>query len=298
MQLAHVQAFVEVVRQKSFSSAARRLGVPTSSVSRAIARLERDLAGKLFERTTRQVALTPLGQAFRDHASRALAELEEGERRVHELAREPRGEVRLSIPTDLDDGFFASALARFVAQHPGIRVACVIDNHYVDLIAGGLDLALRVGEALPDSSLVARPLGVYRAWLVASPAYLARRGAPRRVADLAQHDCVLTQAKDGVDRWTLVGPKGTETVTVRGRAVAGDLHFTRELVRAGAGIGVVALPPPHHVAPEAAGLVRVLPAHELRAPKLFLVTPSAGRVPSRVTLLREHLLAAYGAPTG
>ncbi|MFO0683797.1 MAG: LysR family transcriptional regulator [Sandaracinus sp.] len=295
MNLAHVQAFVEVVRQKSFSGAARRLGLPTSSISRAIARLERDLSGKLFERTTRQVALTPLGQAFRDHATRALAELEEGERRVHELAREPRGEVRLSIPTDLDDGFFARTIARFTTDHPGIRVTCVIDNRYVDLIADGFDLALRVADDLPDSSLVARPLGTYRAWLVASPAYLARRGTPRRVADLARHDCVLTHGRDGVARWTLLGPRGPETVTVEGRAVAGDLHFARELVRAGAGIGIVALPPPDHVPPDASGLVRVLPEHELAAPKLFLVAPSTQRLPSRITLLREHVLRAYQA---
>lgn len=294
MNLAHVHAFVEVVRQKSFSAAARRLDVPTSSVSRAVARLERDLSGKLFERTTRHVALTPLGQAFHEHATRALAELAEGERRVQELTREPRGEVRLSIPTDLDDGFFARTLARFTAEHPRIRVACVIDNRYVDLVAEGFDLALRVADELPDSSLVARQLGAYQAWLVASPAYLARRGTPKRVSELAQHDCVLTHGRDGVAHWTLKGPRGEETVAVEGRAVAGDLHFARELVRGGAGIGIVALPPPDHLPPEATDLVRVLPHHVLAAPKLFLVAPSARRLPSRVALLREHLLRAYG----
>lgn len=298
MHLGHVQAFVEVVKHHGFSRAARALGVPTSSVSRAIARLESDLSGKLFLRTTRTLALTPLGEAFHEHASRALAELAEGERRVHELQRDPRGEVRLSLPTDLDDGFFAGVLARFAVAHPRIRLACVVDNRFVDLIAEGFDLALRVADALPDSSLVARPLGNYRAWLVASRGYVRRHGAPKTVADLARHDCVLTQGREGRARWTLRGPGGEETVEVSGPTSAGDLRFTRELVRGGAGIGVLAVAPPLHAAPETSDLVRVLPKHELAAPTLFLVAPTTKRLPSRVALLHEHIVRAYEVEAG
>src|SRR5262245_35378139 len=105
------------------------------------------------------------------------------------------------------------------------------------------DLALRVAEGLPDSSLVARPLGRYRAWLVASSDYLARRGDPKRPADLARHDCILAVPRDGAARWVLVGPHGEHTVEVHGRLAADDLRFARDLVLAGAGIGVLPIAP-------------------------------------------------------
>ena len=294
MNLIHLAAFTRVVDTGSFSAAARALQVPTSSVSRSVAALEADLGVQLFERTTRLVTPTALGLTFAEHARRAIAELEEGERRVGELQHEPRGEVRITAPGDLDDGFFARCLVRFSAAHPRIRVTGQITNRYVDLVSEGVDMAMRVADALPDSSLVARRLGRYRGWLVASPEYLTRRGHPRTVADLARHDCVLTGTREGVARWTLVGPAGDETVEVKGRIAVDDLCVARDLMLASAGIGVLPIAPgaaePHDL-----GLVRVLPQWTLHTPSLFVVVPSAKRLPSRVALLRDFLVAAYAA---
>ncbi|NUP05410.1 MAG: LysR family transcriptional regulator [Polyangiaceae bacterium] len=294
MNLSHVHAFVRVVEARSFTQAARALDLPTSSVSRAISRLEAELGAKLFERTTRRLALTSLGRAYYEHAARALAELSEGERRVGELQRDPRGEVRVTAPADLDDGFFARCLADFTKVHPRIRVTCVLSNNYVDLIAERFDLAMRIAESLPDSSLVARQLGRYRAWLVASPEYLARRGHPKRPGDLADHDCVLNVPRDGASTWVLIGPRGEQSVEVRGRLAADDLRFARDLVVAGAGIGVLPLAPGASE-PVDERLVRVLPQYTMRAPSLFAVVPSAKRLASRVSLLRDHLVNAYAS---
>lgn len=294
MNLSHIRAFVRVAEARSFSEAARALDVPTSSISRAIAALESDLGAKLFERTTRRIALTALGRTYYEHASRALSELAEGERRVGELQRDPRGEVRITAPGDLDDGFFARCLADLATAHPRIRVTCVLTNRYVDLIAEGFDLALRVAEDLPDSSLVARPLGRYRAWFVASPDYLARRGHPKVPADLARHDCILNVPREGASTWVLVGPDGEERVEVRGRLAADDLRFVRDLVLAGAGIGVLPIAPGARE-PDDARLVRVLPQFTLRAPTLFVVVPSAKRLASRVALVRQFLVSAYAS---
>lgn len=297
MDLRQVRTFVRVAEARSFTAAARAMGVPTSSVSRAVAGLERDLGVKLFERTTRRIALTPVGRAYCEHAARALSELAEGERRLGELQRDPRGEVRVTAPADLDDGFFARCLARFSSAHPRVRVACVLSSRYVDMIGEGFDLALRVAYALPDSSLVARPLGRYRAWLVASPDYLERHGVPKLPSDLPKHQCILTVPRDGVSSWVLVGPRGTHSVEVRGALAADDLRFAREWVREGAGIGVLALAPGAD-APDDPRLVRVLPRYELSAPTLFAVVPSVRRLPARVAVLRDFLVAAYAADGG
>lgn len=294
MNLGRVQAFVRVAELKSFTEAARSLDLPTSSISRAITALETELGAKLFERTTRRLALTPLGRTYYEHASRALAELSEGERRVGELQRDPRGEVRITAPGDLDDGFLARCLSEFAALHPRIRVTTVLTNRFVDLIGEGIDLALRVAEGLPDSSLVARPLGRYRAFLVASPEYEERRGLPERPEDLSRHECILTVASEGGSRWVLIGPKGEEAVEVKGRLVADDLRFVRDLVVAGAGIGVLALAPGARE-PDDTRLVRVLPRYTLKAPTLFAVVPSTKRLASRVSVLRDFLVSAYAA---
>lgn len=292
MSLRQLQTFVRLAESRSYSDAARALDVPTSSVSRAITALELDLGVKLFERTTRRLALTPLGRTYYEHVSRALAELREGERKVGEQHREPGGEVRVTASADLDDGFFARCLARFSMAHPKIRVTCTLSNDYADLIADGIDLAVRVADGLPDSSLVARPLGRYRAHLVASPDYVARRGLPRSVSDLARHDCVVN-APRGRARWTLTGPEGTESVDVIGKIAADDLRFARALLLAGAGIGVLAIAPGGGEKADGEPWVRVLPEHTLAAPTLYVVAPSSRRMPARVALLRDHLVASY-----
>lgn len=294
MLLSRIETFVRVAECGSFTAAAKQLGIPTSSVSRAIGSLEAELGGKLLARTTRSMSLTQLGHMYLHHASRALAELADAERRAGELQRVARGEIRIAAPADLDDGTFASTLAAFVVAYPSIRVTCVLSNAYADLVADGIDLAMRVADELPDSSLIARPLGTYRAHLVASEAYLERRKAPRTVAELARHECVLLSARAHEATWELSGPQGVQTVRVRGRVIASDLAFARQLILGGAGIGVAATAPGSAPATDAR-LVRVLPAWELRAPTLFLVEQTR-RPPARVALLRDHLLTAYARP--
>jgi DNA-binding transcriptional LysR family regulator len=291
LNLNLVQTFVSVAEAESFSRAAGVLGLPTSSVSRAVARLEAQLGAKLFQRNTRRTALTAMGRTYYQHAARALAELADGEHLIGELQGEARGEIRMTAPTDLDDGFLAAQLAAFAALHPRIRVTVALTNQMSDLIGEGLDLAMRVADRLPDSSFVARSVGRYRAWLIASPDYLRRRGHPRGPADLTRHDCVLPVP--GPARWVMVGPRGEEGVEVTGRVAADDLQFVRHLVAAGAGIGVLPFAPGSAEVTDPR-LSRVLPDYVIRGPRLYVVVPSAKTLPLRVTLLREFLLAAYG----
>lgn len=293
MDLNLAKTFVLVAEARSFTAAAKLLGVPTSSVSRAVARLEGALGTRLFTRTTRKTSLTTTGRVFFEHAQHAVEALREGEQRVGDLLGQPRGELRLTIPTNLDDGFLAQQLVAFTRAHPQIQIAVVPTNRKVDLAEERFDLALRIEQQSGTSPLTLVELGRFHAWLVASPEYLARRGRPKRPEDLLQHDCVGMRPEKGLSRWPLLGPQGVEeTIEVRGAIAADDLQFARQLVERGAGIGTLVFAPGAPVA-LGRGLVRVLPEHIVQGPGLFVATASRKNLPLRVTLFREFLVSAY-----
>ena len=232
IEFNRLRLFARVVEAGSFTAAARDAGLPKSSVSRAIAALERDLAVRLIHRTTRRLQPTEAGRAYYESVSRALAGIDEATAAVSELQDTPRGTVRLTAPTDLGDRLLPPILVSFAARYPEVRVDVVLTQRFVDLVHEGVDIALRVGR-LGDSRLVARPLGPVRAGVFASPRYLERRGVPRTVAVLAEHECVLFQSSSGRAVWRLVGPRGAETVEVRGAISADDHHMVREAAAAG-----------------------------------------------------------------
>lgn len=290
MNLALVRAFVAVAEARSFTAAAKALGVPTSSVSRAVTRLEDALRTKLFERTTRKTALSAAGRVYYEHARQALHALEEGESRVSELLGQPRGEVKLTVPINLDSGFLARQLVSFSREYPQVRLMVVPTNRWVDMNEEGFDLALRVQQKSDDSALVLRELGAFHAWLVASPDYLKTHGRPRHPRDLAQHLFVNLQSYRFALR--LIGPRGTETVEASGPVIANDMHLVRQLVEQGAGIGPLIFPPGDR-ASLGKSLVRVLPDYVIEGPRLFVATTSRKSLPLRVTLLREFLINAY-----
>src|SRR5262245_19114285 len=191
MDLNRISLFVAVVEARSFSAAARTLGVPKSSVSRGVAQLESDLGVRLLQRTTRALHLTDAGHAYFDQVSRALAAVGEATAQVSDMQGSARGVVRLTAPTDMPA--LAALLARFVELHPEIHVETVITARHVDLVEEGIDLAVRAGK-LRDSSLIARRAGRDVMALFASPRYLKRNPPPRRVRDLAEHQCLMFRA--------------------------------------------------------------------------------------------------------
>lgn len=294
MKLNLVRVFVAVAEARSFTAGAKALGVPTSSASRSVARLEDTLGTKLFERTTRRTVLSAAGRVYYEHARKALDALEEGESQVGELLGQPRGEVRLTVPINLDDGFLARQLVAFSQAHPHVRLTVVPTNRWVDMNEEGFDIALRVQQQCEDSTLLLRELGAFHAWLVAAPHYLEGRSRPRRPADLARHRVVNLQSYRFPLR--LIGPRGVETVEVEGPVIANDMHFARQLVEQGAGIGPLIFPPGERPS-LGKSLVRVLPDYIVEGPKLFVATTSRKSLPLRVRLLRESLINAYAAKT-
>jgi len=292
MDLNHVAIFARVVELESFTAAAKHLGLPKSSVSRTVTRLEDELGVRLLQRTTRKLHLTEAGQAYYDRARVALAGLEEAASAATNLSAEPRGTVRMSAPVDIGILNLGERVARFVRKYPLVQIEISLSSRFVDLVAEGFDLALRAGK-LADSSLVARKVGDDSLGLFASAAYVRRRGKPKTLAELASHDCVLFRGTHGKGEWQLTGPRGEERVTVHGPLNVDEMTLVQQAVAAGLGIALLPIVGVRLTA--ARGLfplpVRLLPEYSLRGASLHLVSPSARFQPASVIAFRDFLLA-------
>jgi DNA-binding transcriptional LysR family regulator len=276
--------FEAVARTSSFSGAARELGWPKSSVSRAVARLEAELGVQLLFRTTRQVTPSAAGAALYDRIAPLLGSVKAALGELPEREEEPSGTLRVTAPVDLGVLFLAEVVTRYTARYPSVSVDLHLTGRVVDLVGEGFDVALRVAVKLADSTLVARRAAPIALQLFASPLYLARRGTPRTEADLAGHDWVAFRS--GPQRLRI---QGARTAAPQGRIVCDDLLFVRDAVRAGAGIGLL----PGFIANAdvvAGSLVRIVPRLERQAGHLHVVTPAVKHVPRKVSAFRDLVL--------
>jgi DNA-binding transcriptional LysR family regulator len=268
--------FAAVAEMESFTRAGARLGLPKSTVSRAVSELEGDLRARLFHRTTRRVRLTPAGRALFDQVGAHVTALARAATPADPDAA-PSGTLRITTVPDVGAAVVAEAVARFVAIHPAVRVDVRLSHVLLDLVGEDIDVALRVTRAaLPDTShLTARRLGAIRLKVYASPRYLARAGTPRSVDDLDQHTVVA------------FGPMTLPGVSPR--IVADDVTFTHAVVRAAGAIGVL---PTFLGDPDVAAglLVRVVPDWTAWTGTAWFVTPHGRAPPARVVAFREVLL--------
>lgn len=292
IDLNRIGVFVKVVEEESFTAAARALGIPTSSASRAVSRLEEELGVRLLNRTTRKLHLTDGGQHFFQRMQAVIAEAEEATQAAVGFAAEPRGAVRLTAPVDLGLQQLPAIVKKIVERHPGLTIELLLTSRRVDLLEEGIDLALRGGR-LEDSALVARRIVSSELGIHAAPDYLRRRGRPRALADLPRHDCLTYGGRRGKFPWRLTGPRGEETVSVSGPVVCDDMLFLREMALQGVGL---ALLPVQSVAADvkAGRLVRVLPRYAITGGGLYLVWPSRTLIPPRVVAVRELLAEELG----
>ncbi|MFL5263933.1 MAG: LysR substrate-binding domain-containing protein [Anaeromyxobacteraceae bacterium] len=293
MDLNLLAVFEAVARTSSFSAAAKELGIPKSTASRAIARLEDELRVQLLFRTTRQVALSAAGTALYDRMTPLLRSVKAALGEIPQPEEAPAGTLKVTAPVDLGVLFLAEVVTRYTARYPAVSVDLHLTGRVVDLVGEGFDVALRVAPKLEDSSLVVRKAVGITAQLYASPLYLARRGTPRGEDELDAHDFVVFRG--GPQKLRVPGPRaaaGREP-----RIVCDDLLFVRDAVRAGAGVGLL----PAFVAEAdvvAGTLVRLVPRHERPAGNLYIVTPAAKHPSRKVTAFRElvlELLKARGS---
>ena len=228
-----MQSFVAVADAGSFSIAARRLGVTQSTVSKQVAALETHLSVRLFQRTTRSLALTDEGSAFYESATRALAAIDEAQAAVG-----PKGDVqgllRVTMPLTLAESRLIAIIADFLEAHPRIQIDMSLSDHALNLVADNIDVAIRVGR-LVDSGLVSRKIGLARRVIVASPAYLARAGRPIVPTDLQAHNCLLYTLLATGARW---GFAGGQSVSVSGNFKTDSPNALRIAALNGVGIAV------------------------------------------------------------
>jgi DNA-binding transcriptional LysR family regulator len=297
MDLNLVSTFVRVVESASFTAAARALALPTSSVSRRVSALEAELKVRLIQRSTRKLVLTEAGRLYFERARVSLGGLADATAAVADMSHEAAGLIRFTSAPD-NAGVLAGFIAEFLRRHPQIRIEMILTPRRVDLVAEGVDLALRAGR-LADSSLVARRIGGADLGLFASGAYLRRMGTPKALPDLARHRFVLFGPPDTRGTLRVVGPHGEESVAVAGPIIVDDLAFGADAVAAGIGIGLVPSllcePPPGRRRLSArTSLVRVLPEYRAGGSDLHLVSPPTAYEPTRVALLRDFLAERYG----
>ena len=287
MALDHLQLFLAVAETASFSAAARQLGLPKSTVSRGVAALEKELGARLLHRTTRHVALSTAGVALRDRIGAPFAALARAASDLPDLDEEPAGLLRVTATVDFGAVVLADIIAGFVARYPSVAVELHLTNAVVDLVAEGIDVALRMSiRRLADSSFLARRLAPMEMQVYAAPAYLARRGVPRSPRDLDSHEWVMLR---GAVRLRLEARGRTSLLKPRGRVSADDMSFIHRAARAGAGLAV--LPTFLANANVASGeLVRVMPRWSIAGGHVWMVTPARQYLPKKVTAFREALL--------
>lgn len=279
MDFNQVAVFVKVVQAGSFSAAARLLGLPTSTVSNRVAMLEKRLGVTLLQRTTRRLHLTDAGQVYFEHASTGLVHMLDAEVAMTEVAKEPCGLLRVTAPVDVGDEILSSILGQMRSQWPKVDIELVLMNRYVDLVAEGVDVAIRTG-LLKDSTLIAKNAGIARWAALASPDYLANAayiGAPQA---LRHHTC-LQFTPLGKETWTLHDAATSVTVPMLGQVLANDVGLIMGMALAGDG---VALLPVYlcRQACEEGKLVRVLPEWHAKADPIHIVYPRQRFMPPRL----------------
>lgn len=180
-------AFVRAAEARSFTIAGRQLGVSSSAIGKAVARLETRLGVRLFHRSTRSITLTPEGVSFLERCRRIFSEIEAAENEIAQTRSEPRGRLRVSLP--IVGMLMMPALTAFMRAHPQIELELDFTDRLVDIIEEGFDAVIRAGD-VSDSRLMSRNLGTFRLMLAAAPSYLSERGVPDRPEDLATHACL------------------------------------------------------------------------------------------------------------
>lgn len=284
--------FAQVVDSRSFSAAAARLGVSKSAVSKQIAKLEDRLGARLLNRTTRTLSPTDAGQDFYERCIRVAREVEEAERAITHLSAEPRGLLRLNAPASFGREYLAPLVPEMLARWPELRIEALFEDRFVDVVAEGFDLVIRITR-LQDSSLVARRIASCRRVVCAAPAYLERHGVPRSPADLLQHDCILYSYATDQNEWEFVGPDGRlETVRVDGRLRANNAEVTLAALLAGAGL---ALSPDFIVGPAiAAGrLVPLLTDYDNPFGAIYAVWPHNRNLAPKVRAVVDFLVERF-----
>ncbi len=286
-----LRTFVSVIETGSFTAAADRLGISKKLASKYLAEMETRLGVKLLHRTTRRLSLTSAGQRYYPRAIALIEEFDAMAADVRDAETGLGGVLRVSAPVGFGEVYLQGILAEFGAAHPDLVIDLRLNDRYVDLVAEGFDLAVRIGS-LEDSSLVSRRLGETCLMAVASPAYLARAGAPETPGDLAAHACLRDSNYRSGQSWPFEVDGTTQKVAVSGPFLVNSATAVARLARCDLGIGLC---PDFAVADDlsAGRLVQVLSDFPSRTLGIQAVFSDARRLPARTRAVLDHLVEAF-----
>jgi LysR family transcriptional regulator for bpeEF and oprC len=288
-----MRVFARVAELGSFARAADALELSRARVSEAVAGLERALGARLLHRTTRRLSLTDDGRAYYERCAHILADVDEAEALVVGSREAPRGRLRVDMPMALARQFLVPALPRLLARHPELQLEVRLENRAIDLVAEGVDCAISYGEPL-DTGLVARRIGTTHLVTCASPAYLARRGAPRAPDDLARHDCVafLALATGRPAEWVFERRGARATHRPTGNLAFNSMEACVEAAAAGLGMTQV-LSALAHDAIVTGRLAVVLLDAAAEGPPLYVVYPPTRQLSARIRAFAEFAAEVF-----
>lgn len=283
--------FARLVESRSFTAAARQLGVSKSLVSTRLSRLEDRLGVRLLNRTTRRISLTEAGLGFYQHCARIAAEADEAAALVAGAAAEPRGPLRINAPIAFTHMHLIDALVEFARAHPRVDLVVHTEDRFVDLIEEGYDVVVRIGRLAP-SNLIARQFATTRTLVCAAPAYLARAGTPRVPEDLVHHNCLRYAWVSPRDRWRFTRGRRSFSVPVTGDLIANDGTVLVGAARAGLGVAVL---PAFMAAPDlrAGRLVSLLDRYRRDELGIHAVHPHRRHVPAKVRAFVDFLASRF-----
>ena len=306
--VADLHLLTVLAATRSFTEAARRLGVSKASASTRISELERAAGVTLVRRTTRSVGLTEAGQQLVNEMQPAFKRISDSYTAVKDLVGAPRGLIRVTAPVALGRQHLAPCVAGFLKSFPDIHIELELTDRFVNLANEGFDLAVRHTSAPPETH-VAWALCETRSVLVASPDYLARRGVPEHPADLASHDCLLYLGGGPTSSWTFARtthvvrakrkPVPRVGVNIAGSLKVNNSEVLRDALLAGLGIGLLpdfSLPTLATGKNAAATLVRVLPDWQVQGffgERIYALRPGSAQVPKAVQCFVEHLRESF-----
>ncbi|WP_158898182.1 LysR family transcriptional regulator [Burkholderia sp. L27(2015)] len=292
-RLIAMETFVCVVESGSFSAAARLLDVGQPAVSKSVAQLEERLAVRLLLRSTRGLTPTEAGQAFYERAKRAIEEADEAEVAAKGSAGALSGRLRISAAVTFARLHLVPRLSAFLDRHPELNIDIVLDDENIDLLEGGIDVALRMG-VLGDSNMTARKIGHSRRCVVGTPTWFAKAGEPRIPADLLSHQAIVYEQGGGGSAWSFKQGSTETSIAVGGRVRVNAAEGVRAAVLADMGVAIAS---EWMFAPEiASGAVKqVLTDWELPGVDLWAVFPSGRMVSAKARAFVAWVEEMFGA---
>jgi len=289
--LNDMMVFLEVVEQRSFTRAARVIGLPKSNISRKVSRLEAQLGERLLERSTRSLSLTEIGQIYYEHCVRIQEEVTNANNCVDAMGSVPRGWIKVCASVSTGQNLLASKLADFYALYPQVRVDLRLANRRIDIIEEGFDVAIRVGES-PDSSLISKKLCTVALHLYASPRYLGNSASGKAIAkpeDLVGHRCLHMSAISEKPRWELYGDNKNTYIDFDAAFISDDFGVIYQMTMDGVGI---ALLPDYLCAPAVKDntLIRVLNNWVGREVDIYAIYASRKGVTPKIRVFLDYLV--------